>query len=146
MVDRDLVSAKLAELAERVARVRANRPADAEALGQDRNALDLVAFNLMLAVQSCLDLATHLIADEGWEAANSFAASFSRLSEHGVLSAETADALAEAAKFRNFVAHGYVLVDPVRIFAAATAGLADLERFAREVGSWVGGRGRQEPV
>jgi uncharacterized protein YutE (UPF0331/DUF86 family) len=138
VVDRDLVATKLAELADRIGRVKANRPPDPQALGRDRNALDLVAFNLMLAVQSCLDLASHLIADEGWEAATTFAAAFERLADHGVIAPDTARAMGEAAKFRNFVAHGYVLVDPARIFAAATDGLADLERFGREVRGWVG--------
>jgi uncharacterized protein YutE (UPF0331/DUF86 family) len=34
-------------------------------LASDRDALDLVAFNLMLAVQAACDPASHLIADEG---------------------------------------------------------------------------------
>jgi uncharacterized protein YutE (UPF0331/DUF86 family) len=31
--------------------------------------VDLVSFNLVLAVQSCSDIASHIIADEGWPAA-----------------------------------------------------------------------------
>jgi hypothetical protein len=73
MVDLDLIAAKLAELADRVARVRKHRPASAEVLAADRDALDLVSFNLMLAVQSCLDVASHLIADEGWPPARDLA-------------------------------------------------------------------------
>jgi len=66
MVDADVIAAKLGELADRVGRVRQHRPADADALAADRDALDLVSFNLMLAVQACTDIASHLIADEGW--------------------------------------------------------------------------------
>ena len=92
----------------------------AEALAGDRDALDLVAFNLMLAVQTCLDLASHLIADEGWEAATSLAESFARLHAYGVITSRSTEALGEAAKFRNVVAHGYAIVDPQRVFLAAT--------------------------
>lgn len=137
MIDRDVVVAKLAELADRIARVRANRPATLAALRADRDAFDLVAFNLMLAVQACLDLASHFIADEGWPAASSFAESFKRLAEHGVLRQETATALAQAAQFRNIVAHGYILVQPEKVFLAATSGLDDLESFARQVSDWL---------
>jgi uncharacterized protein YutE (UPF0331/DUF86 family) len=41
---------------------------------------------------------------------------------------------------RNVVAHGYAGVRPEMIHAAATAGLADLEAFSREVAAWVQGR------
>jgi uncharacterized protein YutE (UPF0331/DUF86 family) len=136
MVDLDLIAAKLAELADRVARVRKHRPASAEVLAADRDALDLVSFNLMLAVQSCLDVASHLIADEGWPPARDLAGSFRRLHEHGLLDAETAAALGRAASLRNVVAHVYANADPDLVFTAASSGLEDLERFARQVAAW----------
>lgn len=137
MVDADVIAAKLAELADRTARVRRHRPADAAALAEDQDAFDLVAFNLMLAVQACLDVASHLIADEGWPPAKDLADSFLRLHERGVLSRETAAALARAVGLRNVLAHVYATADPDLVFEAATSGLDDLERFAREVAVWV---------
>jgi uncharacterized protein YutE (UPF0331/DUF86 family) len=136
MVDPDLVAAKLGELAGHVARVRARRRATAEELARDRDALDLVAFNLMLAVQACADIASHVIADERWPAAASLGAAFERLRDHGVISPPVSDALARAVGLRNVVAHGYAGVRPELIHAAATTGLADLEAFSREVASW----------
>lgn len=136
MVDRDLVAGKLSELAEHLARVRARRRATAEELRRDRDALDLVAFNLMLAVQACADIASHFIADEGWAAAPSLGAAFERLRDQGVISAPVCQALTRAVGLRNVVAHGYAGVRPETIHAAATAGLADLEAFAREVATW----------
>ena len=86
MVDRDLVASKLGELAEHVARVRTRRTASAEDLRRDRDALDLISFNLMLAVQACADVASHVIADEGWPPATSLGAAFERLRDRGVIS------------------------------------------------------------
>lgn len=140
MVREDIVRHKLAELAERVARVRAHRAPDVASLAGDRDALDLVAFNLMLAVQSCADLAGHVIADEGWAAPASIAEGFDRLAEHGVVSAEVAAALRRAVRFRNVVAHGYAGIDVAAAHSASTAGLADLDRFAREVAHWLDAR------
>ncbi len=93
MVDPDLVASKLSELADHLARVRARRKATADELGRDRDALDLVAFNLMLAVPTCADIASHLIADEGWVAAASLGAAFERLRDRGVISAPVCEAL-----------------------------------------------------
>jgi uncharacterized protein YutE (UPF0331/DUF86 family) len=142
VVDTNLVAAKLRELAERIARVRTHCPPEASGLDDDLDALDLVSFNLMLAVQSCLDVASHLISDEGWPPAATYAEAFRRLHEHGVLSQETAEVLGKATGLRNAVAHGYAAVDPGLVHRAATHGLADLEQFAREVSAWVEGRSR----
>jgi uncharacterized protein YutE (UPF0331/DUF86 family) len=136
MVNRNLLAAKLTELAERIARARKHCPATPDALRADRDALDLVSFNLMLAVQACADIASHLIADEGWPAAATLGEAFERLHEHGVIAAGTAVALGRAAGLRNIVAHGYGGVDAAIVHGAATNGVAQLEAFAHEVAAW----------
>lgn len=140
MVDRGLISLKLADLADRIARVSSRCPATVDDLRADRDALDLVSFNLMLAVQTCSDIAAHIIADEGWPAAQSLAAAFNRLSAEGVVSPATAAALARAVGLRNVVAHGYGGINPAMVHAAATAGVRDLEAFSREVARWAASR------
>jgi uncharacterized protein YutE (UPF0331/DUF86 family) len=140
LVDAKLVTAKLVDLADRVGRVRAHATSSADELASNRDALDLVAFNLMLAVQACADVASHVIADEGWTPAGALADSFARLEAHGVIRETTRDALARAVGLRNIVAHGYAGVDPVRVHAAATTGLSDLDAFAREVATWLASR------
>jgi uncharacterized protein YutE (UPF0331/DUF86 family) len=140
MVDANLIAVKLAELAERVGRVRGHAKASAEVLAADRDALDIVSFNLMLAVQACLDLASHIIADEGWAPATTLAESFRRLAEHGVIAPQTAAALGAAAGLRDVVAHGYAGVDPEKVHLAATRGTGDLDEFAREVARWAASR------
>lgn len=140
MVRQEIVRRKLAELDERAARVRAHRRASASELAADRDALELVAFNLMLAVQAACDLAAHVIADEGWTAPATVAECFTRLAEHAVITDSTAVALRRAVGFRNVVAHGYAGIDVGMTHAASTSGLADLDTFAREVATWLGAR------
>lgn len=137
MVQLEIVRRKLAELDDRVARVRTHRRATAAALAIERDALDLVAFNLMLAVQAACDLATHLIADEGWTAPGTAAESFQQLAEHQVITSSSATALRRAVGFRKVVAHGYAGIDAKATYAASTVGLDDLEQFAREVAAWI---------
>ncbi|MBX3269643.1 MAG: DUF86 domain-containing protein [Sandaracinaceae bacterium] len=144
MVDPDLVATKLSELSERVERVRSHRAPDAAALAADRDALDIVSFNLMLAVQTCADVASHVASDEGWPVARTLAEGFARLEEHGVLAAPTAAALKRAVGLRNVVAHGYARVDPELVHRASHEGLEDLSSFAREVSAWVRRRGDAE--
>lgn len=137
MVQQEIVLRKLSELDQRVARVRAHRRATADDLAADRDALDLVAFNLMLAVQAATDLATHLIADEGWASPPTVGESFDRLAEHQVITHKTAAAMRRAVSFRNVVAHGYAGIDVTATHAASTVGLDDLDGFGREVATWL---------
>lgn len=88
-------------------------------------------------MQACLDVASHLIADEGWQPATDLAGAFRRLGEEGVLRRDTAEALARASGLRNVVAHAYGSADAGLVFSGATDGLADLERFAAEVAGWI---------
>lgn len=138
MVNRNVVAAKLTELDRRLGRVIRHRAVSSDALLADADALDIVSFNLMLAVQACSDIASHIIADAGWPSARTLGEGFVRLSQQGVLTAKTAAALARAIGLRNVVAHGYAGVDVAAIHAAATQGVVELETFAAEVAGWLG--------
>jgi uncharacterized protein YutE (UPF0331/DUF86 family) len=140
MVNRDRVATKVADLSDRVARIKLHCPSHAAELVSNRDALDLVSFNLMLAVQACADIASHLIADEGWPAAQSLAEGFQRLAEKGVISTASASALSRAVGLRNIVAHGYSGIDATLVHSAATRGVADLDTFAREIATWLRSR------
>jgi uncharacterized protein YutE (UPF0331/DUF86 family) len=140
MVNVTVVVAKLAELKDRRNRASAHCPATAAELAGDRDALDLVAFNLMLAVQSAADIAAHIVSDEGWPTAKTLAAAFATLEQQGVITKASAQSLGRAVGLRNVVAHGYAGVDVNAVHAAASAGVADLDRFAREVSTWLSAR------
>jgi uncharacterized protein YutE (UPF0331/DUF86 family) len=140
VVNAELVGSLLAELRDRIDRVRACCAPTSSALESDRDARELVAFNLLLAVQSCSDIASHIIADEGWKPALTIASSFERLAEHDVIPSDCADALRRAAAFRNVLAHAYGVVRWSRVYSAATDGLADLETYAAAVAKWVAAR------
>jgi uncharacterized protein YutE (UPF0331/DUF86 family) len=136
VVDKTLLASKLAELADRVQRVRVTCPDSVDELAADRDALEIVAFNLMLAVSVCADIAAHLIADQGWPVAQSFAQGFRSLAERGVVAEPTGEALCRAVALRNVVAHGYGRLNVAMVHAGATTGLSDLEGFAQEVAAW----------
>jgi uncharacterized protein YutE (UPF0331/DUF86 family) len=140
MIRPEVMTKLLAGLTHRVERIAAIRPASAAELASDEDALDLVAFNLMLAVQTACDIAAHVIAAEAFRPAASLAESFTRLAEEGVVSRETAEQLARAVGLRNVVAHAYHRLDVAAVHAAATEGLGDLEAFAREIAAWTSAR------
>jgi len=90
---------------------------------------DLAAFYLFLAVQECIDLAVHWIADAGWAPPDEAGAAFDVLADAGVIDRTLVDALRRATGLRNRIAHGYGRVEHRRIYDEAPKGLAALRRF-----------------
>ncbi len=66
MVDADVIAARLADLADRLARGRQHLEATAGERAADRDALDLVSFNRMLAC-------AHAASTAGWADLEAFA-------------------------------------------------------------------------
>jgi len=145
MVNKNLLAIKWAELSRRLEQVRKHRKPTLEGLAADRDATELIAFNVMLAVQVCSDVANHLVMDEGWPTPRSAGEAFTRLAEHGVIDRALADQLRRAVGFRNLVVHGYAGVDLAPLERAASQGVDELESFARAVAAWAQGRGEAEP-
>jgi uncharacterized protein YutE (UPF0331/DUF86 family) len=120
MVRMDLVREKIRRLRATLDLLARCLPADAAVLA-DRDALDLVSFRVYLAMHEAVDLASHMIADEGWGPAPSLREHFDILRDRGVIDASLQVALASGVKVRNLIAHGYVEVDRDKLLAAAAA-------------------------
>lgn len=63
-MDKDLIQEKLELLRRCVKRIEDKRPASSQVLKNDPDLQDIIALNLMRAVQLCVDIAAHVIADK----------------------------------------------------------------------------------
>jgi uncharacterized protein YutE (UPF0331/DUF86 family) len=93
----------------------------------------VVTFNLFLALQDTIAVATHWLADEGVAVPDTYGDVFSTLAGRGVLEAGLGDRVRAAAGLRNLVAHQYGVLDFTRIHAVARAELDDLLTFCDEL-------------
>jgi uncharacterized protein YutE (UPF0331/DUF86 family) len=129
MVQPDVAGAKIARAttwlddAEAILR-RPSEEYDADARGRD-----LAAFYLFLAIQECIDLGAHWVADSGWQPPDEAAAVFDVLADRGAIPRSLADGLVAAAGLRNRIAHGYARVDHRRIRDEAPDGIGRLRAF-----------------
>ena len=62
VIDAAMLDAKLAELSRRLKRIETKRPASLKALAADEDLRDILARNLEVAIQGCIDIALHLCA------------------------------------------------------------------------------------
>lgn len=129
MVDAILLARKIAAVRDAVARVRGVLPADREAFLADRTAREVVVFNLFLALQEAIGLATHWLADAGVQVPDSYGETFVELGRRGVIDVDLASWLKAAAGLRNLVANQYGVLDFGRVYDMASRDLGDLLTF-----------------
>lgn len=132
-MDRDVVEAKLESLRRCLQRLRDQRPANAEVLARDPDRQDIIALNLIRAVQASADIAAHVVAARGWPVPATMGEGFDLLREHGLLPAETALRMRAAVGFRNIAVHNYERIDWQIVQTILEHHLADFDTFARAV-------------
>jgi uncharacterized protein YutE (UPF0331/DUF86 family) len=84
---------------------------------------------IQLAIQVCIDIGAHLIAELGPKMPADYRGVFAALEGEG-LNADLASRLADAAGMRNVLVHGYLDVDDEAVWGALEH-LDDLREFAR---------------
>lgn len=138
MVDRALLADRIAAVRDATARIRAVLPASVEAFRADRTAREVVVLNVLVAIQTCLDLASHWLADEGWDVPATYGDVFLALADHDVIPRVLAGRLAAASGLRNLIAHQYAALDWARVHAIAQSELGHLEAFCAELAARAG--------
>lgn len=90
-------------------------------------------YHFVIAIESCIDIANHIIASETFRFPNDNADSFLVLIENGIVSADLKDSLQAMARFRNRLVHLYWDVTDARIYDYLHESVIDLDRFAQAV-------------
>lgn len=84
---------------------------------------------LQLAIQICIDIGAHLIAEEGLDAPSDYRGVFRSLEAAQIVDAGLAARLGEAAGLRNLLVHGYADLDDSMVWQSLGR-LDDLRAFA----------------
>jgi len=133
MVDRDLVLRRLALLETYVSQLAPYRNIEVPAYRADWKTQRIVERTLHLAIEACMDVADHLVADRRLRVPETGAESFEILAEAGLLSAELGSALASMVGFRNILVHDYARIDSEIVIRVLRTDLQDFERFRETV-------------
>jgi len=127
MIDSDLVAKKLALIETCVQQLRTlARP---EAIRTDIREQRFVEHTLQIAIQSALDVASHIVSDERLGEPETNRELFDLLVRAGRLSETLASSLRDMAGFRNVLVHGYQEVDLGIVEDVLAHHLSDLLAF-----------------
>jgi uncharacterized protein YutE (UPF0331/DUF86 family) len=133
----DTISRKLLSLNDALRELARPAASDAKALMADSMLRAAVERWLQVAIEACVDIATHVIGDEGWTPPGNARASFQILAGHNLITADLAKRLALAASLRNLLVHDYATVDLERLAATVRDDLGDLRQFAGLASAWM---------
>jgi uncharacterized protein YutE (UPF0331/DUF86 family) len=138
LVDPERVHERLGRLGRMLSLLEEVRSAGQAAYLQDLDVRLKTERALQLAVQICIDIGAHLIAELGLEQPDDYRGVFAVLGRSGLIDAGLAVRMGDAAGLRNLLVHGYADVDDAQIWASL-GGLDDLRSFAAAARSAVSG-------
>lgn len=131
-ISKDLISKKLDFLNDQIRKME-NMDFDEEAFVENVDVHDVVVFRLQQAVETCIDIATHIIAGLDVPQKETAKDAFIFLGEKGVISKDLASKMGKAADFRNRVVHGYNDFDFHMLFKDYKKDIKDLRQFGAEI-------------
>ena len=111
MVDKALILRKLAELEEYSGQVREYTNITIEQYSSDWKIQRIIERTLQIMIETCVDIAGHIISDRGYRIPKSYADTFKVLHEENILEKELLKTMEKMARFRNIVVHNYDEVD-----------------------------------
>lgn len=94
---------------------------------------DLVTFRLQQAVETSIDIATHIIAQLNLTRKDTAKDSFLMLGEQKIIDPDLSFKMGQAADFRNRVVHGYNDFDFHLLFKDYRQNLNDLKEFGKQI-------------
>jgi len=129
-MDPVILEEKLEALRYCVRRIEQSRAASVDELAADADRQDILSLNITRAVQLCVDMAVHVLADTDQPAAQTMGEAFDRLAAEGVISNELRLKMRGAVGFRNIAVHNYQAIDWHVAHAITHEGLEDMRAFA----------------
>ena len=111
MVDDVLILRKLSELDEYYQQINELATVTVAQYSGDWKIQRIVERTLQMMIETCVDIAGHIISDQGFRIPKSYADTFAVLHEKSILSDHLCRSLMKMAQFRNIVVHQYDQID-----------------------------------
>jgi uncharacterized protein YutE (UPF0331/DUF86 family) len=137
VVDKDLILRKLTDLDQYVSQVSEYGAITVEDYRRDWKTQRIVERTLQLAIEVCLDIANHMIADSNLRVPATYAEAFEVLAEAGLLDSGQRDAMVRMCGFRNLIVQEYARINAAIVVRILQEHLGDFARFKTAVLGWM---------
>ena len=86
-----------------------------------------------MAIQNCIDIAAHIIAEEGLGVPGSMTEMLYLLEKHNYLSHDLTRKMVKAAGFRNLIVHEYGKIELEQVYEIAQNDINDLNEYLKAI-------------
>ncbi|GAB4550332.1 MAG: DUF86 domain-containing protein [Anaerolineae bacterium] len=133
MVDRDKVESLIRHLRQYTAYLQEIVDLDQQEFLRDPRSIGSARYYLQIAIETCINIANHVIASERLRAPKDYKDSFQVLNEANILPDEVTRTMRELAGLRNLLVHLYWDVDDQMIYQGIRSELNDFETFVGHI-------------
>ena len=133
MVDKDLILAKAGSVKSHLNRVLEKRTVDLDSFIKDIDRQESILFNIQTAVQNCIDIAAHIISEEGFGVPGSTTEMFYVLEKNGYLDSDLTSKMLKAVGFRNLIVHEYGKIELEQVYEIAQNNINDLNEYLKAI-------------
>ena len=95
-------------------------------------------FNIQMAIQNCIDIAAHIISEEGFGIPDSTGDMFYLLEENNYLDNKITQKMVKAAGLRNLIVHEYAKIEAKQVFNIVQKDITDLNEYLKAIFKKVG--------
>jgi uncharacterized protein YutE (UPF0331/DUF86 family) len=92
---------------------------------------------LQISIETCLDIANHIISLRHIKSPDTYAEAFQLLSEYGIFSPEFGQEMQTMARFRNRLVHLYWEIEAQMIYEILTSRLGAFDRFSEVISNYI---------
>ena len=129
MVDEALILRKISELDEYFQQAKEYDAITVAQYTGDWKIQRIIERTLQMMIETCVDIAGHIISEKGFRIPKSYSDAFLVLKENNILSDELYSSANKMAKFRNVVVHHYDKVDAEIVVDILRKNLDDFIRY-----------------
>jgi uncharacterized protein YutE (UPF0331/DUF86 family) len=133
LVDKALIGRKLERAESYLKQIRLKKDPGITLFVKDSDLQSIILFNLIQAIQSCIDMGSHIISDSEWETPSTQAEIFEILASNKVITNALAKKMIQMVGFRNRIVHEYEKTDMKIVHTVWKKHIADMESFCRAV-------------
>ena len=133
MVDKDLILAKAGSVKSHLNRVLEKRNVDLDNFIKDIDRQESILFNIQTAVQNCIDIAAHIISEEGLGVPGSTTEMLYTLEKNGYLDNDLTQKMVKAVGFRNLIVHEYGKIELEQVYEIAQNDINDLNEYLKAI-------------
>lgn len=133
MVDKDLILVKAGSVKSHLNRVLEKRNVDLDSFIKDIDRQESILFNIQTAVQNCIDIAAHIISEEGLGVPGSTTEMLYTLEKNGYLDNDLTQKMVKAVGFRNLIVHEYGKIELEQVYEIAQNDINDLNEYLKAI-------------